>query len=55
MQTAYYIFKNHPNFQNIKVIVCPDLREGLGSTCDIGGPIKSLINEFSRLFPNFDT
>lgn len=35
--------------------MCPDLREGLGSTCDIGGNIRSIIDEFSNLFPNLET
>ena len=54
LQTAYLIFKNHPNFQNIKVILVPDLRDKLHSPCDIPGPIEEIIGEFDKLFPNFD-
>jgi hypothetical protein len=29
------MFKDHPNINNIKVIVLPDLREVCGFSCDI--------------------
>ena len=54
LQTALEIFKVHPNFQQIKFICVPDLKEHLHCTCDIPGPIMPLIEEFGPQFPNFD-
>ena len=39
METAYLIFKNHPNFKKIKVILFPDLRDKLKNASDIPQPI----------------
>lgn len=54
LQTAFEIFKVHPNFKNIKFICVPDLKEHLQCTCDIPGQIMPLIEEFRPKFPNFD-
>ena len=54
LQTAFEVFKVHPNFQKIKFIVVPDLKEHLHCTCDIPGQIMPLIDEFKDQFPNFD-
>lgn len=35
IQTAYHLFKDHPN--KPKLMVVPFLREMLSSSCDIGG------------------
>ena len=35
LETAYLIFKDHPNFENVIVVLDPDLRETLHSACDI--------------------
>ena len=51
--TAFYLFKNHPNFDKINFIVCPDMREGLGSTCDIAGPYQDMV-KFCERFPKID-
>lgn len=53
--TAYHVFKNHPNFDSIKFIVCPLMREKLKSTCDVPCTTKDLMEEFERKFRNFDT
>jgi phosphohistidine phosphatase SixA len=29
LQTAYHLFKNHPNFSNIKFIIVPKAKEGI--------------------------
>jgi hypothetical protein len=55
LQTAYYVFKSHPNFDKIKFIVCPLMREKLKATCDIPAVTADIINEFSRKFTHFDT
>ena len=43
LQTAYQVFKDHPNFENIKFVLVPDLKEHLKCTCDIPGHIQPLI------------
>ena len=55
MQTAYLTFKDHPNFQNVQVILHPDLREKFDCSCSIGMPIQNVLKEFSDKFPNIDT
>ena len=54
IETAYYVFKTHPNFENIKFILLPKLREALDTTCDIPNNILDTINEFKKKFINFD-
>jgi hypothetical protein len=48
------VFKNHPNFDNIKFILLPKLRESLDTTGDIPKNIFDTINEFKEKFKNFD-
>ena len=54
LQSAYFVFKDHPNFKNVKVILVPDLRESLQCTEDIPAPLDKTIETFNELFPNFD-
>ena len=54
LQTAYYVFWNHPNFDDIKFIVVPKLKEGLKTCSDIPNNIYETIEEFSKKFKNFD-
>lgn len=35
LETAYNVFKDHPNFANLTFIVDPDLREELFVSCDV--------------------
>ena len=55
LQTAYHLFKDHPNFNNIKVVINPDVRETFGFSCDIPISIQNLKTEFFSLFPLLDT
>ena len=55
LETAYILFKNHPNFSSIKFIVDPDLREHIESPCDIPNPIMKTLEHYKRFFPNFKT
>ena len=48
------MFKDHPNFNNLKVILEPDLREQLNSSCDVPGDIEAIIYDFSTLFQQVD-
>ncbi|CAK90511.1 unnamed protein product (macronuclear) [Paramecium tetraurelia] len=46
IQTAHYLFRDHPN--KPKFIVVPFLREMLSSSCDIGGNLTTTMNEYSQ-------
>ena len=35
METAYHIFKDHPNFNKIKFTLAPEIREKIGISGDI--------------------
>ena len=51
IQTAFYIFKNHPNFQKMKFILVPKAREAMVGVADLPGDIDTVINTYSKLFP----
>lgn len=55
LETAYYTFNTHPNFDDIQFILLPTLKEGLDTACDIPLNIKDTIDEFKKKFKNFDT
>ena len=56
IETAYNIFKNHKNFNDLQFIVDPDLREHLWATCDIPAPgIKRRFLNYRKWFHNLDT
>ncbi|CAI2375252.1 unnamed protein product [Moneuplotes crassus] len=55
MQTAYHSFKDHPNFDKIKFIIVPNLRECMNLASGIPYNIEKVIEEFSELFPILDT
>ena len=54
METAYYSFKNHPNFENIKFIVLPKAKEGIDTPCDIPYNVLDSFEEFKSKFPNLE-
>lgn len=35
METAYHMFKGHPNFGKIQFVLAPEIREKIGITGDI--------------------
>ena len=43
LQTAYLVFKDHPNFKNIKFIMHPDLREVAHTVCDVPDSYSTII------------
>lgn len=53
LQTAFHLFKNHPNRSNISIILDPDLRECLHWPCGIPSYFDSIINEFKEHFKDF--
>ena len=55
LESAYLIFKEHPNFKNIEVVLDPNLRDLLVKPYDIPGPIQPTIDEFSKLFSKLNT
>jgi len=55
LETAYNVFKSHPNFNKIQFYADPSIREGLGYSCDIANPIDKTLSEWSQVFPNFNT
>ena len=55
MQTAYNVFKNHPNLNNIEFIVVPNLKELLGSAPSIPKDIVTTINQYKDKLPNINS
>jgi hypothetical protein len=55
LQTTYHVYKSHPDFEKIKFIILPSLREGLNTSSDIPANINDTVREFSELFPHLDT
>jgi hypothetical protein len=49
--TAYGVFKDTPNFSSLKFVLHPDLREYLGEADETPVDIRSVLNEYSPLFP----
>lgn len=55
LQTAYHVFKSHPNFNKIKFVVVPKMREIINTTQSFPANIDTSIEELSQLIPNLDT
>ncbi|CAI2366147.1 unnamed protein product [Moneuplotes crassus] len=51
LMTAYYVYKDHPNFASIEFILLPQLRESLNIISDIPSNIDEVIEEFKELIP----
>jgi hypothetical protein len=56
METAYHIFKDHPNWQNLNFVVEPLIREKImiGSDMPVFNSMKTITEEYLPLFPNLD-
>lgn len=54
LETAYNVYKTHPNFDKIKFLVVPNLRECLNTSSDIPVHIEETIREFRELIPQLD-
>ena len=48
------MFKDHPNFQSIKFIVHPMLRENMHTVCDIPENFLDVKNDFEGKIPQLD-
>jgi hypothetical protein len=49
------MFKNHPDFKNIKFVLAPNAREEILGIADIPLPIGEVLKQMGNLFPNLDT
>ena len=54
METAYHLFNKHLNFAKITFMLVPEMREALGSTCDIPRPLEETVAYAKKSFPNID-
>ncbi|CAI2370760.1 unnamed protein product [Moneuplotes crassus] len=54
MMTAYYVYKDHPNFENIKFIMLPCLRECINHMGDCPVHIDDIMEEFKPIIPQLD-
>ena len=50
LQTSYLLFKDHPNFKNIKFVIHPDLREIVHTVCDVPDNYENVLSEFNGCF-----
>ena len=55
LETAWLMFKFHPNFDKITFMLDPNLRECLDSPDCIPNSIHDLLKEFKPKFKNLDT
>ena len=56
LQTAFLLFREYDNFNQIQFKIEPSLREGLWVSCDVpSGDIRRILDEFGNLFNKFDT
>lgn len=54
LETAYNTYKNHPNFEKIRFVVLPLIRESLNTSSDVPSSIEKIIEEFREILPNLD-
>lgn len=55
IETTLHIFKDHPNFLNMKFVIHPHIRENIMTAGDIPGDINKLVERFSLEFPSLNT
>lgn len=55
IETAYYMFRSHPNFHRIKFILHPMVRENIMTAGDIPGDINKVVDQYGWEFPDFNT
>lgn len=54
LQTAYLLFRDHPNFARIKFVAHPLLRENMHTVCDIPESLDLVKGEFAQKFPSLE-
>jgi hypothetical protein len=55
LETAYHVYKDHSDFESIRFIILPSIRESLNTSSDIPSDIDSIISEFKEVFPRLDS
>ena len=55
LETAYFMFKDHPNFKTIQFVVHPHIREPISMPSDLPDDMEKVVNDYRPFFPNFDT
>lgn len=50
LETAYYTFKDHPNFKKMRVIISPLIREKIGITGDVPLPNLELRQQLDQVY-----
>uniref|UniRef100_A0A7S3JCI5 Uncharacterized protein n=1 Tax=Euplotes harpa TaxID=151035 RepID=A0A7S3JCI5_9SPIT len=54
METAYHMFRDHPNFQNIVFYIHPLIRENIMTSADIPEDITVNLDTYGALFPRLN-
>lgn len=54
IETAYNVFKTHPDFDQIKFVLVPDMRESMNIVGDMPINIDELVREYREHIPNLD-
>lgn len=55
LETAYNIYKAHPDFDRIRFIILPSIRESLNTSSDLPSDIDSIVSEYKEVFPRLDS
>lgn len=55
LQTVYEVFKNHPLYKRINVVLMPKLKEQTCTCNDIPRNIEELVDQYNDYFYRFDT
>ena len=55
LETAYHTYKTHPDFERIRFVLLPTVRESLNTSSDFPSDVDELITEFREVLPNLDT
>lgn len=54
LETAYQVYKNHPDFENIRFVVLPWIRESLNTSSDVPSDVDNVLSEFKEVIPHLD-
>eukprot|EP00343_Euplotes_focardii_P009499 CAMPEP_0205823748 /NCGR_PEP_ID=MMETSP0206-20130828/17773_1 /ASSEMBLY_ACC=CAM_ASM_000279 /TAXON_ID=36767 /ORGANISM="Euplotes focardii, Strain TN1" /LENGTH=210 /DNA_ID=CAMNT_0053121191 /DNA_START=18 /DNA_END=647 /DNA_ORIENTATION=- len=55
LETAYNVYKTHPDFKKIRFIVLPWIRESLNTSSDFPSDVENVIEEFKEVIPQLDS
>lgn len=54
LETAYLCYSAHPDFERIRFVILPIIRESLNTSSDIPSDVDQVIEEFKELIPQLD-